>query len=37
MQRLRYVAVVVAGLPHQRLGEWCCGAKCVKSAMVIAR
>ena len=24
------------GLPHQILGEWCCGAKCVKSVKAMA-
>lgn len=28
--------VVVVGLLHQKLGEWCCGAKFVKSVNVVA-
>lgn len=28
--------VVVVGLLHQKLGEWCCGAKFVKSVKVMA-
>lgn len=34
--RKKAAAAVAVGLLHQRLGEWCCGAKFVKSVKVMA-